>query len=101
MYAFLTKKMKKICIYGKKSVFLQRKTAKKKKTMATIALQYNERNLLAQRTLGYILSLGIFKQMEVEPLSSAEKKTRKAIKEIEEGKGIVCHSFDEFLAAVK
>ena len=30
-----------------------------------------------------------------------ESKTRKAIKEIEEGKGIICHSFDEFLAAVK
>ena len=35
MYAFLTKKMKKICIYGKKSVFLQRKTAKTKKMTVT------------------------------------------------------------------
>lgn len=69
--------------------------------MTTIALQYNERNLLAQRTLEYILSLGIFKKAEAKSLSNSEKKTRKAIQEIEEGKGIVCHSFDEFLAAVR
>lgn len=56
---------------------------------------------MAQKTLEYILSLGIFKQAEVDSISRAERKTRKAIQEIEDGRGIVCHSFEEFLAAVK
>ncbi len=32
--------------------------------MATITLEYNQRNGLAQKTLNYILSLGIFKTKE-------------------------------------
>ena len=80
---------------------MQRKTAKIDTIMATIALQYNPNNLMARRTLEYILSLGIFKKAEIGTLSPGEKKTRKAIQEIEEGRGIVCHSFDEFLDAVK
>ena len=34
-------------------------------------------------------------------MSAAEKKTRKAIKEIQSGKGVVCHSFEEYLKAVQ
>ena len=30
--------------------------------MATITLDYNSRNMMAQKTLDYILSLGIFKE---------------------------------------
>jgi hypothetical protein len=32
------------------------------KIMATITLDYNSRNAMAQKTLDYILSLGIFKE---------------------------------------
>ena len=38
----------------------------KNKTMATITLDYNSRNAMAQKTLGYILSLGIFKEKTME-----------------------------------
>ena len=34
-------------------------------------------------------------------LSANEKKTLKAIEDIESGKGIVCNTFDEFVAAIK
>jgi hypothetical protein len=39
--------------------------------MATITLSYNPRNTLAQRTLEYILSLGVFEKKHA--LSSFEK----------------------------
>ncbi|MBR3647212.1 MAG: hypothetical protein IKN59_02355 [Paludibacteraceae bacterium] len=32
---------------------------------------------------------------------AAEKRTRKAINELENGKGTVCHSFEDYLKAVK
>ena len=34
--------------------------------MATITLDYNPHDVIAQKTLGYILSLGIFKKRSVE-----------------------------------
>jgi hypothetical protein len=36
------------------------------KTMATITLDYNSQNAMAQKTLDYILSLGIFKEKTME-----------------------------------
>lgn len=70
--------------------------------MATISLQYNARNAMAQKTIAYIMSLGCFKRTDKHPqTSAAEKKTRKAIQEIESGNGIVCNSFEEFVEAMK
>ena len=34
--------------------------------MATVTLDYNSRNVMAQKTLDYILSLGIFKEKTME-----------------------------------
>ena len=68
--------------------------------MATITLTYDARNSVAQKALDFILSLGIFHQ-KTSVVSTAEKKTRKAIAEIERGEGVVCHSFEEYLQAVK
>lgn len=56
---------------------------------------------MAQKALDYILSLGVFTRTDLTQMSASEKRTRKAIKEIKEGKGIVCNTFDEFLEAVK
>lgn len=69
--------------------------------MATIVLKYNSRNVMAQKALDYILSLGVFTRTDLTQMSASEKRARKAIKEIKEGKGIVCNTFDEFLEAVK
>jgi hypothetical protein len=43
--------------------------------MATIALDYDARNVQAQRTLEYILSLGFFKSAAIaKPVAIAEKR---------------------------
>lgn len=69
--------------------------------MATITLSYDANSSLAQKTLDFILSLGLFKASKSAPTSSAEKKTMKAIEEINNGKGIVCNSFEDYLNAVQ
>jgi len=53
--------------------------------MAAITLEYNSRNIQAQRTLEYILSMGFFKAV---PRSSATKKSRieRSLEDIEKGK---------------
>jgi len=53
--------------------------------MATITLEYNTRNIQAQKTLDYILSLGFFKSVTTQ---STAKKSRleKSLKDIENGK---------------
>lgn len=67
--------------------------------MATISLKYDGRNTIAQKAMDFILSLGVFQK--VEPLNPNEKKTLKAIHEIEKGKGTVCNTFDDYLKAIK
>ena len=69
--------------------------------MATITLTYDARSSVAQKALDFLLSLGIFKPQKPDTVSAAEKKTRKAIAEIQSGKGVVCHSFEEYLQAVQ
>ena len=67
--------------------------------MTTIALTYNEKNELAQKTIEYIMSLGCFKKKQM--ASPAKKRTLQAIKDAKEGKGMTtCHSFEEYLKAV-
>jgi hypothetical protein len=46
--------------------------------MATITLYYNARNVLAKKTIAYILSLGVFKNAE-KPAYNSE--TEKAIQD--------------------
>ena len=69
--------------------------------MATITLTYDARSSVAQKALDFILSLGIFQPRTADAVSDAEKTTRKAIAEIQSGKGVVCHSFEEYLKAVQ
>ena len=67
--------------------------------MATVTLNYDARNDIAQKALDFLLSLGVFQKKE--RVSAAEKRTQKAIEELESGKGTVCHSFEDYLNAVK
>ena len=68
--------------------------------MATISLTYNERNQLAQKTIRYILSLGIFKTTIMD--SSSRRKTLKAIKDVKTGNDVtVCDTFEDYLKAVR
>jgi hypothetical protein len=50
--------------------------------MATITLNYNARNAIANKTIAYLLSLGIFKTEERQPTESFNK----SIKELQSGK---------------
>ena len=45
--------------------------------MATITLDYNAKNSFAQKTLEYILSLGLFQPRAVEYAPAAEAKSAK------------------------
>ena len=67
--------------------------------MATVTLNYDARNDLAQKALDFLLSLGLFQR--IESVSAAEKKTMKAIDELDNGKGVVCHTFEDYLKAVQ
>ena len=65
--------------------------------MATLTLEYNSRNAIAQKTIDYILSLGAFK---VKPAKQKISLLDKAIKEIETGKVVHCKDFEEYLKKV-
>ena len=67
--------------------------------MATVTLNYDARNDLALKALDFLLSLGLFQREE--SVSAAEKKTMKAIDELDNGKGVVCHTFEDYLKAVQ
>jgi hypothetical protein len=61
--------------------------------MATLTLEYNTRNLLAEKTKAYILSLGIFK--------TKKNGLDFAIEQLREGKTIKCNDFNDYLEKVK
>lgn len=67
--------------------------------MTTISLTYNERNIMAQKAIDYILSLGLFK---TDTKSSGRAKTLEAIADAKAGRNItICHTWDEYLEAVR
>ena len=61
--------------------------------MATLTLEYNSRNLLAEKTIAYILSLGVFKA-KINGLDLA-------IEQLNEGKTIKCKDFNDYLQKIK
>ena len=65
----------------------------------TVTLTYDARNDIAQKALDFLLSLGVFQKKE--HVSAAEKRTHKAIEELDNGQGTVCHSFEDYLKAVQ
>ena len=69
--------------------------------MATMTLTYDARNTMAQHVIDFICSLRIFNVVREDKLSAAEKKTLAAIKEIENGGGTVCETFDDYLKAIQ
>ena len=40
--------------------------------MATVTLKYNARNSMAQKTIDYILSLGVFEKAEFSPFAESD-----------------------------
>ena len=78
--------MKKSCIF-----------AEKKEVMATITLEYNSRNSVANRIIAIIIAMdNVFKvKTHVTKINSA--LTRKAIQNAEAGNVITCDSFEDYL----
>jgi hypothetical protein len=53
--------------------------------MATITLEYNTRNVQAQKTLDYILSMGFFKSVSA-PASAKKSRLQQSLEDVEKGK---------------
>jgi len=67
--------------------------------MATVTLSYDAQNDIARKALDFLLSLGLFQRKD--SLTTAEKRTLKAIEELDNGKGTKCDSFEDYLKAVQ
>jgi hypothetical protein len=65
--------------------------------MATITLEYNARNKLANRIIDIILAMdNVFKVKNHEKTSNVYL-TQKAIQDAENGNIVVCESYDDYL----
>lgn len=62
--------------------------------MATYTITVNERTKAGKSLVAYLKSLGVIDEIPNET-------TRKAMQELEDGKGIVCNTFEEYLEAIK
>ncbi len=64
--------------------------------MATITLEYNARNSMANKIIDIIMAMdNVFKVKT--PVKSNIKITRKAIQDIEDGKVVTCASYEDYL----
>ena len=52
--------------------------------MATITLEYNTRNIQAQKTLEYILSMGFFRSVTAQ-LSAKKSRLQKSLEDVDKG----------------
>ncbi|MDR1763694.1 MAG: hypothetical protein LBR64_07060 [Dysgonamonadaceae bacterium] len=66
--------------------------------MAAITLEYNARNSLANRTIEYILSLGVF---NAKVASKPKTGLDRAIDELKNGNTVRCSDFNDYLEKVK
>ena len=65
----------------------------KEDDMATYTITVNERTKEGRGLVRYLKALGV--------IEIPNETTRKAIKELDEGKGTVCNTFEEYLEAIK
>jgi hypothetical protein len=97
------KKLKKNKInsipFLKKAVFLHKTIINYIKSMATITLEYNSRDIQAKKTLDYILSMGFFK-------TSANKSVVKkngieqALEDVRKGRVYTYNSVEDLLEEI-
>ena len=91
---------KNLYISKKSSNFASQNQKKGNKIMSTFTLQIPtaQAGWFEQmvQSMGWVFS----KSETTEAVSASEKRTRKAIEELESGKGTVCQSFEDYLKAV-
>lgn len=62
--------------------------------MATYTITVNERTRAGKGLVNYLRYLGVIDEVPNET-------TRKAMQELEDGKGTVCNTFEEYLEAIR
>jgi hypothetical protein len=88
MYPFFIEKvglMKKSCIFAGKKI------------MATITLEYNSRNSVANRIIAIIIAMDNVFKVKTHVTKINSTLTRKAIQDAEAGNVITCDSFEDYL----
>ena len=70
----------------------------KAKIMETITLRYDANNAIVRRLLESLIASGIFTPCDEEDFNAT---TMEAIEEINQGGGIRCNTFEEYLKAIQ
>ena len=65
--------------------------------MATITLEYNARNRVANRIIEIIIAMDNVFKIKTHAATSAGAFTRKAIEDVENGNVITCDSYEDYL----
>ena len=65
--------------------------------MATITLEYNARNSVANRIIDIIIAMDNVFKVKTHTTTSAGTLTRKAIKDVEKGNVITCETYEDYL----
>ncbi|MCL2132563.1 MAG: hypothetical protein FWH36_08985 [Lentimicrobiaceae bacterium] len=65
--------------------------------MATITLEYNARNGIANKIIDIILAMDTVFKVKIPAKTTNINLTRRAIQDVEKGNVILCESFDDYL----
>ena len=65
--------------------------------MATITLEYNARNSVANRIIDIIIAMDNVFKVKTHTTTSAGTLTRKAIQDVEKGNVITCETYEDYL----
>ena len=65
--------------------------------MATITLEYNIRNSIANRIIDMILAMDNVFKVKNHVTTSSRSFTLKAIQDVEQGNVVTCESYDDYL----
>ena len=67
------------------------------KVMATIILEYNARNSVANKIIDIIMSMDNIFKVKTSAKTSSIALTRKAIQDVENGNIVTCSSYEDYL----
>ena len=65
--------------------------------MATITLEYNARNRVANRIIDIIIAMDNVFKVKTHATTNAGALTRKAIQDVEKGNVITCETYEDYL----
>jgi uncharacterized membrane-anchored protein YitT (DUF2179 family) len=65
--------------------------------MATITLEYNARNIVANKVIDIIIAMENVFKVKTHVITNNSNLTRKAIQDVEKGNVITCESYEDYL----